>query len=261
MENSLFRHNQFSVIALCLAIAAPSALLAQDWDGGEQYQIENSGFSGREGGRGFGGRGPGGGFGRGGRGGPGNQEQPAVEQPAAPTQSVMKPHDRVTVDLPENFMAGDLDFDGQIGLYEWRQWRRGDMLGFLALDHNGDGFLTPQELAKGPRAITMPVAPVSITSTQGGSGLPTRGLPAGTQPVSTTVPGVASGGDNSATVTRASSMFGLMDNNRNGSIDPEEWARSSKLKPQFEAAGIDLKQAMTKDEFVRHFLAVDAQKK
>ena len=54
---------------------------------------------------------------------------------------------RVTLDLPEGFRERDSDEDGQIGLYEWREWDRASVDEFLLLDRNGDGFLTPRELA------------------------------------------------------------------------------------------------------------------
>jgi Ca2+-binding EF-hand superfamily protein len=47
--------------------------------------------------------------------------------------------------LPDEYRAYDKDGDGQIGLYEWPRARIAE---FLALDKNGDGFLTVNELRK-----------------------------------------------------------------------------------------------------------------
>jgi Ca2+-binding EF-hand superfamily protein len=61
------------------------------------------------------------------------------------------------VDLPANlpdwFRQYDTDGDGQIGLYEWKAAGQ-PIAKFLALDRNGDGFLTPDEVA----------APVAVAS-------------------------------------------------------------------------------------------------
>jgi type II secretory pathway component GspD/PulD (secretin) len=57
---------------------------------------------------------------------------------------------------------------------------------------------------------------------------------------------------------RAESMFRLMDTNQDGMIDGEEWKSSSRLRPKFEAAGIDLQQPMPRDLFVQHYLNVNS---
>ncbi|MEQ9407642.1 MAG: hypothetical protein RIK87_07930 [Fuerstiella sp.] len=54
---------------------------------------------------------------------------------------------RLTVDLPPKYSEFDTDFDGQIALYEWMVARRADMLLFDRMDLDGDGLLTPRELA------------------------------------------------------------------------------------------------------------------
>ena len=52
---------------------------------------------------------------------------------------------RALVDLPDDYGKYDKDGDGQVGLYEWPKNRIAE---FLALDKNGDGFLTVEELKK-----------------------------------------------------------------------------------------------------------------
>ncbi len=59
------------------------------------------------------------------------------------------------VDLPPNlpdwFRQYDTDGDGQIGLYEWKAAGQ-PIARFLALDSNGDGFITPDEVL-GPTTV------------------------------------------------------------------------------------------------------------
>jgi hypothetical protein len=50
---------------------------------------------------------------------------------------------RITVDLPQEYLALDANKDNQIGLYEWP---RSKFREFLELDTNNDGFLTPREM-------------------------------------------------------------------------------------------------------------------
>jgi len=47
--------------------------------------------------------------------------------------------------LPDWFAQYDLDGDGQVGLHEWRK-KGGAIKDFVAMDLNGDGFLTAKEL-------------------------------------------------------------------------------------------------------------------
>ena len=55
-------------------------------------------------------------------------------------QSGPKPRERVTLELPSRYTEGDSDKDGQLGLYEWIQWKsRVSIPEFLALDRNRDG--------------------------------------------------------------------------------------------------------------------------
>ena len=49
-------------------------------------------------------------------------------------------------DMPDEFVEGDADEDGQIALYEWAAWRRSEMAAFFEMDTNQDAFLTPSEI-------------------------------------------------------------------------------------------------------------------
>jgi hypothetical protein len=181
------------------------------------------------------------------------------------TRSDLKPRVRITVDLPASFTAGDLDGDGQIGLYEWKQWRRGDLAGFQSYDHNGDGFLTPAELTRGPlspvaaagdsgtgassRSTTLTSGPAPAGTAMG----PVTGPATGTGASTTSAPATA-GGDTTALSNQAQSLFRLMDRNRDGTLDTEEWAKATKLKARFEAAKIDVGTPMPRDAFIEHFV-------
>jgi Ca2+-binding EF-hand superfamily protein len=54
---------------------------------------------------------------------------------------------RLPEELPPWFAQYDTDGDGQIGLYEWKKTRR-PLSEFLAMDRNGDGFLTVEEVLR-----------------------------------------------------------------------------------------------------------------
>jgi Ca2+-binding EF-hand superfamily protein len=53
--------------------------------------------------------------------------------------------DDLPAGLPDWFRQYDTDGDGQIGLYEWKAAGQ-PIAKFLAMDNNGDGFLTPDEV-------------------------------------------------------------------------------------------------------------------
>lgn len=85
----------------------------------------------------------------------------------------------ITIALPNQFSAGDTDGDGQIGYYEWKQWKPEAREEFELRDRNGDGFLTPAELL-----LPLPQKPVVEVAVAG-----TQPPPNGTASATTNPPG------------------------------------------------------------------------
>jgi EF hand len=116
--------------------------------------------------------------------GRGNPNTPTpVPEPVKPVEEDKRPivyrTGKMPKDLPSWFEEADKDKDGQVGLYEWKASGK-PVREFLAMDLNGDGFLTAEEVLRYQRATvkasTSPTlgAPSSGTSdvvapTQGGN--------------------------------------------------------------------------------------------
>ena len=152
---------------------------------------------------------------------------------------------RVTRSLPESFGAFDADGDGQVGLYEWRQWNRALVAEFLTLDTDGDGFLTPRELgeADAKQYQRGEGTPVAVASSGPADSLAADASPSREEDAE---PAELNPRDRAA----AERYFKLLDRDRSGRISLAEWERSSKLKPQFEAVGADLASELDLEAFV-----------
>ncbi|QDT17561.1 EF-hand domain-containing protein [Alienimonas californiensis] len=169
---------------------------------------------------------------------------------------------RVTRDLPQAFGEFDADEDGQIGLYEWRLWNRALLAEFITLDRDGDGYLTPRELAEAdardyargegavlpPSSLTVVPAPIESSRESPTSAVPTRTA----TPVVSAAPAAAAEISPSDR-TAAERFFKLLDRDRSGKVSLPEWDRSEKLKPKFEAAGADLSADLDLETFVTYY--------
>lgn len=200
------------------------------------------------------------------------EKRRAEESRAKPP--VMRPKERVTMEIPQVFMEGDRDGDGQIGFYEWKKWKRDAVSDFAKLDYNHDGFLTPRELAKGPKdestissivASRSSLPPSAQTSSNmpienpslGNSGTTVNPAPAGIPAATSATPLSAAAPEvnlNSVAARRGESMFRLLDRDRDGQVAADEWDRSRTLKPLFEQGGVDLKQPMSKEDFLSNYI-------
>ena len=161
--------------------------------------------------------------------------------------------ERMTVDLPPKYSELDIDYDGQIGLYEWITARRESLSQFDQMDLNFDGILTPSELlvydevisSGEPKVTSYKRERVTIVGGSGSSGsagsaaIRMGGGDKGSKPSAEEVQ------KHAATAKR---YFAAMDKNKDGMIAEDEWAQSRRLKPFFEKAGIKIR-TMSESDF------------
>ena len=169
--------------------------------------------------------------------------------------------ERVTVDLPGDFFDRDQDGDGQIGLYEWREWDRTRIDEFFFLDRNGDGFLTPRELASVANSSNDDDR-TSASRNSDGNGPrkaesrrfeprpPEQSSAAAPQ----SAPAVAALDENDADVRKGRQYFKLIDGDGDGRATVEELGKIQKMRPMFEEAGVRLDQEMSADQFVANYV-------
>jgi hypothetical protein len=106
-----------------------------------------------------------------GQGGPpvGGGPMAILEEGTEKRPSVYRPG-KLPANLPAWFLQYDTDGDGQIGLYEWKAAGQ-PVAQFEAMDRNGDGFLTPEEVLRTVPAPARSGAP----NAPGGTASPGRG--------------------------------------------------------------------------------------
>jgi hypothetical protein len=183
--------------------------------------------------------------------------------------------ERITMELSKNYIALDTDSDDQLGLYEWRSANKGTSADFDLIDLNHDGFLTPKEIAYFE-------AKPKTTSTTSNSNI-SNSKPVNSSATALPPPNVTTTPDKSSMpkeITKlekkaekqeekqskenseeklnseAVYLVGILDKNKDGLINPDEWSISKKLKPAFEQAGINISQDMSKDDFIANYRKV-----
>ncbi len=148
---------------------------------------------------------------------------------------------RVTVDLAESYAEADTDGDGQIGLYEWRNWKPTELNQFFLADANRDSFLTPRELEIFEK---FPVSEADA-ATMAANFL-------ATPTTSPTPPTARPSGDpkDKPSAKEAQYVFKVLDRDHDGNITEAEWQSSNKTRASFADAGIKVPLPATIDSFL-----------
>jgi Ca2+-binding EF-hand superfamily protein len=169
-----------------------------------------------------------------------------------------KPKPRVTQSLPDEYRSKDKNGDGQIGLYEWD---RKAFAQFFALDRNGDGFLTPDELIAATKKsgssssskTSAGIAPTAPTETKAA---PTSETTKASDSATASKPAeVAASSESSAAIK----SFNSLDRNNDGKLSEEEWQRSRTAREKFKKAGIEVTLPIEQAQFVEWYNQADAQ--
>lgn len=173
-------------------------------------------------------------------------ENPDSESSSDEEESEKREKPRVTFDLPEDYTVGDRDGDGQVTFFEWRRWNGKRFSQFVAMDRDGDGFLTPREIiaatgrdeAGGDAARSAASTEQSAESSDGTSDAAnTEAAP-----------------QNDKLAADARRFFGILDADDDGRISPPEWEPSRRIREMFEGGGVDLSGEMSEGEFVQNYV-------
>ena len=177
------------------------------------------------------------------------------------SKKVVKPKERVTKVLPEDYRSKDKNGDGQIGLYEWD---RSAFAKFYELDRNGDGLLTADELiaaTKKTSSSSKSSGSKSSAATPSTAGFPSTATAATTssdaaKPAVATSPAVAIA---TTPTTPAMKVFIGLDSDNDGKLTEEEWKRSRTARTKFEKAGIAISFPIPQAQFAELYKKVEAQ--
>jgi hypothetical protein len=192
-------------------------------------------------------------------GGPESSDPSSENKPAPPKPRIRWPK---APKLPEQYRSKDTDKDGQIGMYEWP---RSDYRTFRKLDLNHDGFLTADELIRGPSkgsappvvasAAASPPAPAATNSA------PSSAAPSETPNPDSAPPAAAAPAPAAAPAgSDAERQWDVLDKDKDGKVTEEEWGRSYFARPKFRDAGVAVTFPLARDEFIRLYQQVVPKK-
>jgi EF hand len=103
---------------------------------------------------------------------------PAIPDPVKPIEENKRPTvyrtGKMPKELPAWFEEADKDKDGQVGLYEWKASGK-PINEFMAMDLNGDGFLTVEEVLRYQRVTAKATASPTPNSPGAPSASPSQG--------------------------------------------------------------------------------------
>lgn len=190
----------------------------------------------------------------------------ANRSPYSPPQAFRpRERERLTQSLPEDYSELDIDFDGQIALYEWMKTRRQELDGFDARDSNGDGMLTPSELhsfaeiseQSEPQVVSYTRERLTIVGggrTSAGSSSSSKSSKGSKREEK-----ALSKEEKAKHEERGQFFVKYIDKNGDGKIDMQEWESNGKAKSFMEGAGQKV-QPMSTSEFVKRYVKIQAEK-
>lgn len=149
--------------------------------------------------------------------------------------------------LPAQYASRDINQDGQVGMYEWS---RMDLSTFRRLDINGDGFLTPVELASPTSGTSGGSTTVASTT------VPLNSTAPGTNRISVPTQAAASSSQPPADLktVAAQGAFEGLDTDKNGQLTEEEWQRSRYARKLFTDAKVEITFPLAKTKFIESYV-------